>query len=436
MRKVLIHAGMSPLEQPELDEVFSRRLFTTNSGNLLFQYGVYRAMMTEDTEFITRFLDRGDLSEAFIERVNAECECVVLPMANNFRAGYDLMPNLTAFVKQLRIPCVVTGIGLQADSAEDIRHGFPFDDRVRDFISAVLDHSAMLGLRGEFTADYLSRLGFIPERHFTVTGCPSMYSRGSKLPEVRREPLTAASGICVNYRKEQPLNLFHMVDRATQDYSNYHLLFQRVEEMFMLRYGMPVMYDYRRHMDDESLYPTNRSHPAVRNQRAIGFANARAWMDFMGENQFSFGCRIHGNIAAVLSGTPALVFTIDTRTEELCRYHHIPFIPASQIEEATDLRVIYESTDFSDVHVGHEARFQHFVDFLNANGLRHAYSDSLTPERVPFDDALAKLPEWGLISAPKRMPPTMRLRGVRVYWPTLQKKIQGKLKYIARKMKR
>ena len=156
MGKILIHAGMSPLNRPSMDRVFREHLFTTNSGNLLFQYGAYRTMMTE----------------------SAECECVVLPMANNFRVGFNLMGNLTAFVRRLKIPCVVMGVGLQADSAADIQQGFPFDDSTRAFVDAVLDHSALLGLRGKLTGEYLKKLGYSPERHFTVIGCPSMYSRG------------------------------------------------------------------------------------------------------------------------------------------------------------------------------------------------------------------------------------------------------------------
>ncbi len=211
MGKILIHAGMSPLDRPSMDRVFREHLFTTNSGNLLFQYGAYRTMMTDGAEFESRFLHLGDLADADIERINAECECVVLPMANNFRVGFNLMGNLTAFVRRLKIPCVVMGVGLQADSAADIQQGFPFDDSTRAFVDAVLDHSALLGLRGELTGEYLKKLGYTPERHFTVIGCPSMYSRGARLIAPQPKPLDADAPISINYRKEQPESLFRFM---------------------------------------------------------------------------------------------------------------------------------------------------------------------------------------------------------------------------------
>ena len=435
MGKILVHAGMSPLDRPDMDRVFRERLFTTNSGNLLFQYTAYRTLMNEDTQFVSRFLDRGDLTDAFIDRVNAECDCVVLPMANNFRKGYDLLGNLTAFVRRMKIPCVVMGVGLQADRAADIAGGFPFDADVRAFVDAVLDRSSMLGLRGEMTAEYLQYLGYAPERHFTVIGCPSMYARGGDLIVPRPAPLEQSAPVSLNYRKEQPANLFAFMDRSAREYPRYCLLFQRVEEMFMLRYGLPIMYEYRQHMDDTGLYPTRRSDPAIKSGHAVGFANAAAWLRFMAQNRFSVGCRIHGSIASVLAGTPALVFTIDTRTEELCRYHNIPFIPAERVDANTRLQDLYEGTDFAAVGRDHDRRFRHFVDFLDANGLKHIYRDGLSPSDVPFDRALAASEDWGRVEAPRVLSPLRYATGVNIYWPKFKKRLYWKLKHTARRMR-
>ena len=431
MRKVLMHAGLSPLDRPDMDEVFEKHLFSSNSGNLLFQYSAYRTMMTEDTEFISALLEQKDIPDAFFERVNGECECALLPMSNNFRRDYNLK-RMTESVRKLRIPCVVTGIGLQAKSVSQIRDGFPFDGDARAFVSAVLDHSAMLGLRGEMTAEYLKHLGFSPERHFTVTGCPSLYARGGRLPEARKRELTPESPVAINYRKEQSPLLFGIMHRAMAEYPHYRLLFQRIEELFLLRYGHPIYYDYRMGLDDKKAYPRTLRDPAIRGGHAIGFANAPAWLDFMAGMDFSFGCRIHGNISALLAGTPAVVFTIDTRTEEICRYHNIPFIPADRLDENLDLRELYEKTDFDSVHRGHEARFRHYVDFLNANGLRHIYQDSIAPENPPLDRAVAATEEWGRIELPRFLTPARRLKGLSIRWPRIKGKILWRLKHIGK----
>jgi len=428
MRKILFHAGMSPLDRPAMRRIFYERLFTTNSGNLLFQYGVYRTLLTEDTQITSRFLDRRNmLSPEKLEEVNSGYDCVILPMANNFRGSYDLK-TVTKFIQGLKIPCVVTGIGLQTVDPARIQTGFPFDDDVKAFVSATLDHSATLGLRGEFTAEYLEKLGFSPERHFTVTGCPSMLSAGVRLPQPRVKALTADSPISVNYRKEQPENLLRFMEQTQKRMPHTLLTVQRVEEMGMMRYGLPLKYMYGDPNADLSRYPHDASHPAMREGRMLGFTSARTWIDTMKTVDLSIGCRIHGNIAAVLAGTPALVLTIDSRTEELCRYHGIPFIPAAQFDPDTDVRDLMERVDFTSPQRGHEQRVRHFLDFLDANGVGHIYKNTLEPEKVPLDEAIKALePGWGLIRSQARVPLSAHMEGWGLYY---KRKLRGKLGFL------
>lgn len=430
MRKILIRAGVSPLETPDIDDVLQRDMIGTNSGNLIYQYSVFRALMTEGTEYTSRYFNADNCDEAAMERINSEYECVILPLANAFRKDFLLRP-LTEFVRRLKIPCIVVGCGLQADSLEQMRAGLPFDADAKDFISTVLDHSAMLGLRGEMTGEYLKKLGFVSEQHFTVTGCPSMYSRGLALPQPRVSELTRDSRISVNTRLKQDRSLHALLDKAINDHPNYHLVFQKKEEFALLRYGVPVVANTFAAKDNNGYYPRTELHPAVRQGRAIGFVNAHAWHNYMLQKDFSFGSRIHGNIAAVLSGTPAFVFTTDTRTEELCRYHNIQFMPAAQVREGMDIRDIYEKADFADVNRGHEERFRHFVDFLNANGLEHIYKDSLAPDDVLFDRAIARLPDWGRVQY-EGVSLAQRLRGGYAYG-TIVKKVKQKTVKMAKK---
>ena len=432
MRRILIHAGMSPMDRPDMDAIFRDRLFTTNCGNLLFQYGAYRTLMTEGAEFTTRFLDRSDIDDAFVDRINAEYDCVALPMANNFRGTYNLK-NVTGLVRRLKIPCIVLGIGVQAANSAQLQQGFSFDDSVKEFVSAVLDHSAMLGLRGEMTGDYLKRLGFAPERHFTVIGCPSMYSRGLDLPPVRRSALTPESRVSLNFRKEQAESLYAFMGSAMAAYPDYRIVVQRVEEMLMLRYRVPTVYTYAMKRDWSKPYPHSVRDPSVRAGRVFGYANAQAWLRSMENVDLSVGCRIHGNIAGVLSGAPTLVLTIDTRTEELCRYHNIPFVPADQVNGQTDLAALYERTDFESVHRDHAQRLRHFADFITANGIDHIYREGLSPADVPFDRAMAALPAWGEIGREDRVSLSARRFGAGCIWRAVRGNVGWKLRKMLKK---
>lgn len=59
---------------------------------------------------------------------------------------------------------------------------------------------------------------------------------------------------------------------------------------------------------------------------------------------------------------------------------------------------------FSQVNDGHEQRFWHFVDFLNANGLPHIYQDK-NRTVVPFDEKIKNIEFEGPIHSLTTCPP-------------------------------
>ncbi|NDZ70642.1 polysaccharide pyruvyl transferase family protein, partial [Streptomyces sp. SID10362] len=54
------------------------------------------------------------------------------------------------------------------------------------------------------------------------------------------------------------------------------------------------------------------------------YIDPATWISELRPFDFSFGSRIHGNIAALLAGVPSTVLCGDSRTLELCRYFGIP----------------------------------------------------------------------------------------------------------------
>ena len=395
MKTIYVRAGISPLEPRSIEDTLRQNLIGWNSGNLVYQYSVFRTLMREDTRFYYRPIRPLCNDPAETERLNGECTCAILPLANAFRPGFSLKP-LAALVRRLKIPCAVVGIGLQATRPEQIREGFPFDDEVREFVDAVLEKSALLGLRGEYTAEYLQRLGYAPERHFTVIGCPSLYVNGAKLPEPRVAPITPATRFSINTISRQPAAMNGLIRQTQRQYPDFHLVLQEQRELSMLAFGTVGALPGK-DGDRTGFYPYTPLHRDVRGDRAIGFTEARSWFDYMKGVDYSFGSRLHGNLAAVIAGTPAFVFTSDLRTEEICRYNNIPHMPVDALKAGTDIRDLLEQADFKGVCRDYDKRFAHFVDFLNLNGISHIYQETPEPEAVPFDLAMARLPMGGYV---------------------------------------
>ena len=77
----------------------------------------------------------------------------------------------------LTIPVVVVGVGAQANLSRDLESLAEVRSVTKVFVSAVLRRSASIGVRGQFTADFLQDLGF-PESAVDIIGCPSLFLHG------------------------------------------------------------------------------------------------------------------------------------------------------------------------------------------------------------------------------------------------------------------
>src|SRR5699024_12368983 len=120
-------------------------------------------------------------------------------------------------------------------------------------------------------------------------------------------------------------------------------------------------------------FPTRRSSDL--DQVAEYHLDARTWIDRMRRFDFSFGARIHGNIAAVLGGTPSVVLAHDRRTMELAKYHRIPYIDVYRDGLPSSVEELYSYSSFDEFNAGHAERFDILSDFIHEHGFDHFYVD-------------------------------------------------------------
>jgi len=424
MKKILIRGGMSPVIAHSPAEVLSNDLIGNNIGNMLFPYSISRCLMGEDVE-VHALTVREEYSERALRKIDEEYDCLILPFANAFRVSFvrDLRMT-TRLIKGLHIPCVVVGIGAQADLDKQPSNK-ELAQASREFVEAVLEKSAKIGLRGEFTAEYLEGLGFRAERDFTVIGCPSLYLYGGKLPEMEVKPLTRDSAVSINSKIQLPQIFHDFMYRSRRALPNFHYVPQVMQEIRLMYYGQDIPEGFAGRMP--SHFPVRWDDKIYAQGKSYFFTNVPAWLKYLGEKEFSFGSRIHGNIAAILAGTPCFIVVSDQRIRELAEYHQIPHILMNELTEETSIFRLHERADFDGIARGHEARFRHYLDFLHENGLETIFDGGMSPKAAPFD---RKIEEAGFRLT--GMPPLASLdeRGRR---ERLREMSQGRMMYLKAK---
>ena len=320
MRRILLRAGMSPLVNHNPTRVVMRNMIGNNIGNMLFQSSVSRTLLCEDTTIDTVNTVRKHSNE-HIRQINENYECLVLPFANAFRVNFIYeLEAVTKLVEQLKIPCIIVGVGAQAGLNKDVNSP-ELDAAVTKLMKAVLKKSNKVGLRGEFTAEYLKKLGFQAERDFTVIGCPSMYMFGKELPAMEVKELTEKSNVSMNSKISLPQKFHDFMYRSSLQLPNYNYVPQVIEEIGQMYMGKRYPAGFVNNIPEH--FPVNFADPVYQSGKGITFTNMPSWLEYLRNKDFSFGSRIHGNIASILAGTPCFIVVSDKRIMELVE--NVPF---------------------------------------------------------------------------------------------------------------
>lgn len=335
-----------------------------NNGNLLFSDAAVRTLAVDGVDLFCQSLDRQPIPAA---EVNESFDHVVLPFANALSPDFQSrLREYTAFIRELTLPVTVLGIGTQSSFDYGLEELAPLDEDVRAFIAAVLDRSPSIGVRGAFTADYVEHLGF---RDVEVIGCPSMFTHGPDLT-LRAEPprpFGPEGRLAFSLNPSLPLPI-GTVARLAERYPGLVYFPQNATDLNLVLWG--------RRRPDQGPGATSEQvdHALYHRVPARVHVNPAAWIADLAGFDLSLGTRIHGNIAAVLAGTPAHVLAHDSRTREIAEHFELPFSRLSDLSDELDLDELTEGNDYTAVSRGHQKRFDQYVAFLESQGLEHVWS--------------------------------------------------------------
>ncbi|NMJ43405.1 polysaccharide pyruvyl transferase family protein [Roseomonas sp. JC162] len=310
------------------DHDLVRRLEATgaNTGNLFIGHGLFHGLDCAHKAFHPGF------AAIPAERLHEHFDVVFVPASNFVGNGVDLTAHADYFART-KLPIFCFGLGSQLRPGETpaLKPG------TERFLRLMADRSGSIGVRGAFTAEVLWDMGI---RNTSITGCPSMLGM--------RTDILARLAVAVPSRDKVALNFSNNVRRhalypdAMRISENalfqrllsenaYYIIQNERPELDMIAAMMAG--DGRRYasamQEIATLFGVSASRSDLRNfleRRMRVFFSVEDWVGCMETMSAAIGSRFHGNVAALLAGTPALFLVHDMRTRELCELMRLPHV--------------------------------------------------------------------------------------------------------------
>lgn len=346
-----------------------------NSGNMIHAAAA-RRIISEYREY----KNPGEWTDAHIDRLKSETSHLIYVTANLIRLGVpsnhpsikELVVSqvtLARNIERAKLPVVVFGMGSQAGL-----HG-PYEFNVAPetirLLNVLSDHSRKIAVRGAFTADACARLGV---KNVEITGCQSMFWHRSpeftwKISVQDQDPHDKMACNFTDARAEAKLIQQAMVyghdvigqgnggeEELTEDKSN---------SLAAVKFGWDVEAAIDQGLIDRQQYEHWIRHHFYQ------FRRPEAWLDHMRRYCFSYGTRLHGNMAAMIAGTRALWIVHDMRTKEVCEHFNLPSVELSEVRGGANFNFLFDRADYSGCIQIYPERYRTLFEYVDRAGLAH-----------------------------------------------------------------
>ena len=342
-----------------------------NTGNLLFTQAVMKHIQG-DVERIGFSFDP--------EKVSKEFDALILPAAN-WLGEYVDMGFLADKLSKVNIPCIIVGLGAQAELSNSMPK---LPSGTIRLLSILTDKSNSLSIRGHFTAEVLEHYGY---KSFTITGCPSIFLNLQKQINIPEEKVQTLDKIIISstryHLKEMSNN--NMADRINL------LLFRTAYNLRKTMIYQSEIPEFQLLVGDEEYLKNNdldgktgdllkMTYNAKSALEVIGyikkhgkiFFDPTRWIEFIRGHDFVISSRIHGTIAALLADVPAVLLAHDSRTRELAEFCGIPVFywqSPKTVMEYEDLEHLYHKIDVKYFKNRTQENYRTLKHFYQKNGI-------------------------------------------------------------------
>ena len=322
MTSILLRAPKSPFVPATVERTLSENLIGNNSGNLVFIGAAWKLLATREAEITAAGMGGYPARAAeFSERHDV----YVAPLADAFRLGLGGEPRALDVLHRAaddprRDPRRRRHRESVNFSPDQLK---PIEPIVKRFVRAVLDHGPTHRRSRRDDGDVSRRAGVQGRRGHRLpvdvhARGSARVSRSASPPSIATAGSPSTSGTAWHSPYLAKLGAF--IDRQVPRYPHLTHFGQDRSTLELLVDGVVRPEDAATAPDaDPSVASAASARTRALLHRAVALDRGPG-----ASSTSSFGTRIHGNIAALIAGTPAFVLAHDARTLELARYFEIP----------------------------------------------------------------------------------------------------------------
>lgn len=345
------------------DDIYNNYLISgKNTGNLLIGYACHALIGTSYYGNIFKPLTE---QESIYYRKSYD---KIILASSNFINKYSDFGVVADNLEKIDLPVVVLGIGAQANSLEEDISNELKSGTIK-FAKVISERSELIGVRGEYTANILNKLGI---KNISIIGCPSYYLSKDPSFQIIKKPFSEVRSIATNitsYKQQCKVNKL-LLRKAFE--KNYDLIGQMEWPLEVLK-KEGARFDKYSKLEENLHYYQNLFDMDVLNSfiktNFYEFYDVPVWLDHMRKYDFVIGTRFHGAMVAIQAGVPALTIVHDSRTHELCEYLNLPYIKEKNVTETIEDSQLYDLADYNKFNKEYGYKFLLFLEFLEKNKL-------------------------------------------------------------------
>jgi hypothetical protein len=302
------------------------------------------------------------LPQSLADRINQTCSHFIFVMQDFIREDLQAQPfkRINQFLEKIQIPVVPISLCANCFGDYDLTLASRLSREQKRFLSLVSEKSAMIGVRGKYSAEVLGQLGI---KNVQITGCPSYFESGETRTVVKRpwDPHgVVTTGAYFNAKIPDSV---HMLQ--DEMYFIDVIFLRGAENRSDTNAEARPFYEY----DIQSWL---HLHLKARQGLLKFFLNYGQWEQFYEDPKWclTIGTRLHSAILSCNRGVPAIVTNGDARARQTCEHLGIPHRP--DLGPNSDIAEEYEKLDLSSMNRKYSSLHTNFVEYLKIHGLQRA----------------------------------------------------------------